>query len=113
MVMIDFENGHEVPAAWAFERVITEGETDRQPPFRGTKDKLFASRGDGEMKMLCFFIVSGIKAVIPNHLKMFIGYVANDAFDEINGGDFFRNELFIFMAVVVEGNEIAVIVIDS
>ena len=113
MIMIDFEDGHQIAAAGAFERVITEGKTNREPPFRGTKDKLLASGRDGEVKMLCIFIVSGIKAVISNHLKMFIGDVANDTFDEINDGDCFRNKLFIFMAVVVKGNEFAVIVIDS
>ena len=113
MIMIDFENSHQVAAAGAFERVITEGKTNRQPPFRVTKDKPFAFWGDGEMKMLCLFIMSGIKAVIPNHLKMFIGNVANDTFDKINGGNSFRNEFIIFMAVVMKGDEFAVIVIDS
>ena len=42
-----------------------------------------------------------------------VGIVDSDTIDKINNGNRFRNELFIFMAIVVKGNEIAIIIIDS
>ena len=65
------------------------------------------------MKPFILFTVSGIKATIPDHLEMFFGYMADQAFDEVDSRNCFDDIFIIFMAVVMKSNRIPIIRINS
>jgi hypothetical protein len=56
--------------------------------------------------------MSGINAVVTNLLKMLFRYMLSQASNEIKGRKCFDNWFFVFMTVVMEGNEIAVVRIN-
>lgn len=113
MVMIDFKDCHKIAAAGTFEGIIAEGEADRHTPLGDMQDKSFLIGRDSKMEMFRILFCSGIQTVIPNHFEMLIGDVTNDTFDEINSGDRFRNKFIVLMAIVVKGDEFAVVFVNS
>ena len=54
-----------------------------------------------------------IKAAITNHFEIFFGNMSNQTFNEINSRNGFNDEFVIFMAVVMKGNRVAIIVINA
>lgn len=59
--------------------------------------------------------MTGIDAIITNHLEMMFRDVADQAADKVHSGDGFDDQFIILMAVVMEGNSIIglVICVDS
>lgn len=63
-----------------------------------------------------FFIllsVAGINAIIPYHFKMPFRDMLDQKLNKIESRKFFCNEEIILMAVVMEGNGIAIVVINA
>lgn len=55
------------------------------------------------------FMVLRINAVVPDHFKVPVRDMYNEAFDKVNGGDAFRDRFMIFMALIMEGHGISII----
>lgn len=58
-------------------------------------------------------VVACIDAVIPNHFEIGFRDVSDKSFHEIQYGNGFINKLVVFMPVVVEGDRITVIFINT
>ena len=57
--------------------------------------------------------MSGINAVVANHLKMLFGDMTDKPLDEMHSGNCLVNQLVVFVSVVMEGNKLTVIGVDS
>ena len=65
------------------------------------------------MKRLVRFTMSGINSIITDHFKMFFRDVLSKPWHEIKNRDGFDDQFLVFMAIVMEGNELAVIFVNS
>ena len=68
---------------------------------------------NGTTELFIRVAVACIDAVIPNHFEIRFGDVADKSFHEIQYGNGFKNKLVVFMSVVVEGDRIAIIFINT
>ena len=59
------------------------------------------------MKRLVRFTMSGINSIITDHFKMFFRDVLSKPWHEIKNRDGFDDQFLVFMAIVMEGNELA------
>jgi len=119
--------------ARAQKRVNTEIEQKRRSPIiEGWEEASFLC-WDSRNEIVGIFVMFGINAVVTNHFevfmlnileksnkskiywffKMFSGDVNDESFDEINSVNGFRNQLVIFMPVVVKSNGLPVIIVDT
>lgn len=69
--------------------------------------------GDGPMETGIDLAMPCIQAAVADHLKVLLRDVTNEPFYEINGRDSFLYVFVIFMTIVMEGDRITVIVINS
>ena len=112
VVMVELQEEHGGSAGWAFQWVVSEGEEDALAPAVEGQEHLMLFPGDGAVELLVGFTMAGVKAVIADHLEMFFRDVADQPFDELQDGDGLGDEPFILVAVVMEGDMIAVIAVD-
>ena len=70
-------------------------------------------RLDGFGNFVDFFGISPIKAVKTDHIKAFGRDMDDEFFDEILSRDGFVDELVILVAIVVESDVLAVIIVDT
>ena len=68
---------------------------------------------NSEMEFFINGTMSGIKAAITDHLEMFFRDVPDKAFDKIHDRNGFLNVLVIFVTIVMEGNENAIIAVAT
>lgn len=71
---------------------------------------LFA--GDGPAEIFVNVTVPGIKAAIADHFIMLFRDMTDQAFYKLHDGNGFFHILIIFMAVIVEGYKVPIILID-
>ena len=64
------------------------------------------------MEIFINFSVAGINAAVADHFEMFFGDMADEALYELHNRKSFFNICVIFVAVVMEGNKVAVIFVD-
>ena len=57
--------------------------------------------------------VSRIQAAISNHFKVFFGNVTDQAFNEIHDRESLFHICIVFVAIIVVGNGISIIVVNS
>lgn len=57
--------------------------------------------------------MSCIESIVANHLKMFFRYMLDESPNEIKNRDCFCNEFSVFVSVVVKGDIISIIVINT
>lgn len=112
VVMVELQEEHGGSAGRAFQRVVSEGEEDALAPAVEGQEHLMLFQGDGPVEFFVGLTMAGVKAVIADHLEMFFRDVADQPFDELHDGDSLRYESVILMAVVMEGDMIAVIAVD-
>ena len=70
-------------------------------------------RGDSPEEFLVDLPVTCIKAAVADHFEMLFGDMADEAFDEIHGRDSLLHILPIFMAVIMEGDKVTVIAVNT
>ena len=70
-------------------------------------------RGDRPEEFFIDFPVSGINAAVTDHFEMLFRDMADQALYEFQDGDGFFHIGVIFMAVIVEGNLISIIFVDT
>lgn len=68
--------------------------------------------GDGSVEFFVNFPVAGVNAAITDHFIMLFRDMADEPFYEIHNRDGFFHISVISVAVVVEGNKVAIISID-
>lgn len=68
--------------------------------------------GDGPVELLVNFPVPCIKAAVADHFIMLFRDMPDEAFNEIHDRESLLYILFIFMAVVMEGDKVSVIAVD-
>ena len=56
---------------------------------------------------------AGINAIIADHFEMLFRYVTDQTIHEFQDGNGFGNQLIIFVAIVMEGDEITIIAINA
>mgnify|MGYP006892994560 CR=1 FL=1 len=57
--------------------------------------------------------MSCVETAISNHFEVFFWYVADKPFDEVHGRYSFYHIFFVFMPVVMKGNEFTIVFINS
>lgn len=65
------------------------------------------------MKFFANFAMPGIETAIAEHFEVLFRDMANQPFDEINSREGFFYVFIIFMTIVMEGNGMSIVVIDS
>lgn len=102
-----------VVTARTSERIIPKRESDGvTPPIQREKETML--RGvDSSNKTVIGLAVSGINAVVANHLKMLFGDMTDKPLDEMHSRNCLVNQLVVFVSVVMEGNKLTVIGVDS
>ena len=68
---------------------------------------------DSPVKISVRFTMSGINPIITDHFEMFFRDMLGEACHEIKNGDGFRDQLPVFMAVVMKRNKFAVIGVNT
>ena len=58
-------------------------------------------------------VAFGVNTIITDHFKMFVGDMNNQFFNKVGSGNGLNNQGIILMAVVMEGNGMAIIVINT
>lgn len=113
MVVVKFHEFHAGTAAGAFKRVMTEGGEDTVPPAVERKEYpvLFLRNGTEEFPVT--LPVAGVDAIVAYLLKMLFRDMLDETVYEIECGDGFRDRFVIFMAVIVEGDHITVIMVNA
>ena len=113
MVMIYFQDHHLLFTMRTDQRIIAKRRKDRStPPVKTTESMPFFFR-NSEMEFFINGTMSGIKAAITDHLEMFFRDVPDKAFDKIHDRNGFLNVLIIFVTIVMEGNEHAIIAVAT
>ena len=113
MVVVKFNEFHEGTAAWAFKRVITEGGEDTVAPAVERKEYPVLLLRNGTEEFMITLPVAGIDAIVAYLLKMLFRDMLDETVYEIECGDGFHDQAVIFMAVIVEGDHITVIMINA
>lgn len=65
------------------------------------------------MKTFIRLPVTGINAIVADHLEAFLGYVLSKTLHEFESRDSFFNVFVIFMAVIVKGDHLTIITVDT
>lgn len=113
MFMVQLKKEHFFFAARALQRVITHGEQKAYAPCIEAEDDSVFGFVDSFAKVPINFPVPGIKAIVARHFEIFFRDMLDEQLNKINGGKSLFNERIVFMPVIVEGNIIAVIGINS
>ena len=112
MVVVDLQNTHGMTAGTK-EGVKAKRECNGiAPAIEGTEDLTFTGM-NRIAKVRHLGVVFGIKAIIADHFEMFFRDMLGEACHEIKNGDGFRDQFFVFMAVVMERNRLADIRVNT
>lgn len=94
-------------------RVITKGRKDGGTPLVKASVNVVFFPGNDPAEFFVDLPVPGIKAAIADHLKIFFRDMADQTLYKLHDGDGFFHIFIILMAIVMKGNEVAVIVINA
>ena len=113
MIEVKLKKLHSMSTVGTFKRIIPKRCQNGISPLSETAEESPFLHGNSPMKPFILFAVSGIKPTIPDHLEVLFGYVADQTFDEVDCWNCFNNIFIILMAVVMEGNRIPIVRVDS
>jgi len=113
MVKVQAEGNHGCPAFRTFQRVISHGSKEKNPPLIKTQKKRLFCFWNSPVKRFVLIPVSGINAIITDHFKLLFGDMLYKQLNEFHGGNGFADKRIVFMPVVMKGNIAAVIGINS
>ena len=82
------------------------------PPIKG-KEYFVLFPGDCSVKRLVRFTMSGIYAVITNHLEMFFRDMLSKSCHEIKNRESFSDQFFVFMTIIVKSNKFTIVRINT
>ena len=111
--MVKFHEFHAGTAAWAFKRVITEGEEDTVTPAVERKEYPVLLLRNGTEEFMVTLPMAGIDAIVSYLLKMLFRDMLDETVYKIECGYGFHDQSVIFMAVIVEGDHITVIMVNA
>lgn len=112
MFKIEIQKHHSF-AACTFQRVIIKSEADGCAPLVKTSVNTMFLAGYGAEKFFVNFPVACVNAAIADHFVMLFRDVPDEAFNEFHNRECFFHICIIFVTVVMEGNKIPVIFINS
>lgn len=112
MIEVKFQELHFVPAVRAHERVVAEGRKNGSTPLVETAIEGALGSGDGMIEMIVDLAMSCIEAAIADHLEMFFRDMPDETPDEVHGRESFLDIFFIPVTIIVEGDGVAIVVID-
>ncbi len=113
MIVIELKEFHFMLAVRTFQWIIAKGKKDRCSPLvKAAKNRLFFF-GYGAVQFGIYLAVPGIKATVPDHFKMLFRDMPDQPLDELHSRNCFFHILIVFMPVIVEGNHISIIFINT
>lgn len=92
---------------------MTKGRKDGGTPLVKTPVNMVLFPGNDPAEFFVDLPVSGINAAIADHLKMFFRDMADQTLYKLHDRDGLFHILIIFMAIVMEGNEVTIIVVNA
>lgn len=104
---------HDLTAAGTFDGIETEGTKKRSTPFVDGEEEVVFFRRNGADQRVINRKVSGVNAIVPDHLKMFVRDMTDETGDERKDGDGLGHGLIIFVTFIVKGDIVTVIGIDT
>lgn len=113
VLKIEFKKEHGFATARALDGVISKRKKYIVTPCNHVKIDGSLLSGDGTVKTFIFFTMSCIDTVITNHLEMLFRDMSDQPFNELHGRNFFNNEFFVLMPVVMESDIVAVIIVNT
>ena len=99
-------------AVWALKRIVTHSEKEMLTPGIEIEENPVLGFGDSFIELIVNLPVSGIKAIVPCHLKILFRDMLNEQFNKINGRKRPLNERVVFMLIVMESHRFAVVGIN-
>lgn len=112
MIVVEFQELHFMSAVRTHQRVVTEGRKNGDPPLVETPVEGALGSGDGTIEFRVDVTVPCVESAITDHFKMLFWYVADQTLNEIHSRDGFLDIFFIPVAMIVEGDRMAIIIID-
>lgn len=109
---IEFKKEHCFTTARALDRVISKRKKDVVTPCNHVKIDRSLLSGNSTVQTFIVFAVSGVNAIVSDHFEMLFRDVSDQPFNEIHNRNLFGDPFFIFMAVVVKGDGITIIMVN-
>ena len=114
MVVVNFKHFHGAVAFGTKDRIITKGTENRKSPLvKGSKNSSFIRLNNSPQCFVNPLHGKGINTVITDHFEMLLWDMLDEAFHELKCRNGFDDEFLITVTVVVEGDMITVIGINS
>lgn len=113
VILIEFYQFHGRFAAWTLQGIVTEGAGDQGAPFIHREQESMFLSADGATEGAVFLPVSGIESIVTDHLEVFFRDMPDQPLNKFESGNGFLNISFIFMAVIVKSNQIAIITVNA
>lgn len=114
MVVVNFKHFHGAVAFGTKDRIITKGTENRKSPLvKGSKNSSFIRLNNSPQCFVNPLHGKGINTVITDHFEMLLWDMLDEAFHELKCRNGFDDEFLITVAVVVEGDMITIIGINS
>ena len=95
------------------ERVITKGRKDSGTPSVKASVNVVLFPGNDSAEFFVDLPVPGINAAIADHLKIFFRDMADQTLYKLHDRDGFFHIFIILMAIVMEGNEVAIVFVNA
>lgn len=112
-VEADLHECHGLPTNITPNRIHLETGKHECTPFISGQKELPVFWFDGPEKLRLLFMMFGVNTIIPDHFKMFFGYMDNQFLYEVEDRKSFLNILIIFMPVVMKGDGFPIVVINT
>ena len=113
MIVFKVNNFHVCATKRTGKWVVAKSNKDGGPPPVETSEEGMSGFGDGAKELIVRSTMASIKTGVANHFKMPVRDMTDKSGDKIQNGNGFFNIDIIFMAIVVEGNKITIVGINS
>ena len=109
--MVKFQKEHGC-STFAFKRIIAKSREDGSTPLIKASENVVLFTGNGSVEFFINFPVSCINAAVADHFEMFFRDMPDETSYELHNRKRFFDIGIIFMAVVMEGDKVAIIFVD-
>ena len=110
---IDSNKIHKFTTAFALQRILSKRTADaKSPPLHDSARRFFLGMDFSNQRRVCTVWLR-IKTIIAEHIETLFGNVNDQTFDEIISRYGFHDLLVILMALIPEGDLLAIITGDS
>lgn len=113
MFKIKLKEEHGFAAAGTFDGIISKRKKYVISPCYHVEIYAFLIFGNNMVKAFISSAVSGIDTIITYHFKVLFRNMSEKSFNEFHDRNFFNDQLFIFMTIVMEGNAVTVVMFNT